>query len=239
MKNIQLPILGTQEIYTLKPEKIIGIGLNYRDHVTESLVFGSQALQEPSEPVLFAKTINTLIGPGDSINLPTLLATLFEEPRTDLEAELAIIIGTKATRVDADHALAYVLGYTCFNDVTQRNIQKTDPSGWFRGKSFDSFGPIGPAIATPEYLRAKNLDPQNLTILSRINGSVKQSSNTNQMIFPITRLIESITQFITLEPGDIIATGTPKGISPIQPHDLVEIEIEGIGILKNPVSTIG
>lgn len=237
MNQISLPILGSDTWYVLRPEKIIGIGLNYRDHVKESLTFGSAPMEVPKEPVLFAKTINTLIGPEEYIDLPVSLIHQFEDPRTDLEAELAIIIGAKASRIPAEQALEYVFGYTCFNDVSQRNIQKTDPSGWFRGKSFDTFGPIGPAIATPQYLQSHNLDPQNLSILSRLNGEVKQSSNTNQMIFPIARLIEHITQFITLEPGDIIATGTPMGICPIQPGDVVEIEIEGIGILRNPVSS--
>jgi 2-keto-4-pentenoate hydratase/2-oxohepta-3-ene-1,7-dioic acid hydratase in catechol pathway len=237
MKPINLPLLGSKTTYTLRPEKIIGIGLNYRDHVKESLTFGSAPMEVPTEPVLFAKTINTLIGPEEHIVLPSFLANQFEDPRTDLEAELAIIIGTRASKIPATQALEYVFGYTCFNDVSQRNIQKTDPSGWFRGKSFDTFGPIGPAIATPEYFQSHNLDPQNLSILSRLNGAVKQSSNTNQMIFPIAQLIEHITQFITLEQGDIIATGTPMGIYPIQHGDVVEIEIQGIGILRNPVST--
>jgi len=235
MKLIQLPILGTQDSYTLQPDKIIGVGLNYRDHIKESLTFGSEPLVEPTEPVLFAKTINTLIGPEEPILLPGFLSKQFDEPRTDLEAELAIIISTKATNIDIEHALDHVLGFTCFNDVSQRNIQKTDPSGWFRGKSIDTFGPIGPAIATPAYLYAQDLDPQNLNILSRLNGQVTQSSNTNQMIFSIAQLIAYISQYITLEPGDIIATGTPMGISPLRPGDVVEIEIQGIGILKNQV----
>ncbi|MDR0524248.1 MAG: fumarylacetoacetate hydrolase family protein [Spirochaetaceae bacterium] len=208
--------------------KVIGVGLNYRDHVKEGFSNG-KALKIPKEPVLFVKTPNTLIGPDEPIILPKILKSYgFETPRTDIEAELAVLIGKPGRNIPAEQAFEYVSGYACFNDVSQRNIQTSDVSGWFRGKCFDTFGPIGPVIS-----RIPN--PQNLAICSRINGAVKQSGNTRDMIFSIPELIAFISRNFTLEKGDIIATGTPAGVSPIQPGDIVEVEIEGLGILRNPV----
>ncbi len=235
MHTITLPILGTNQTYRIQPEKVIAIGLNYRDHVKESLTFGDKGLDEPPEPVLFCKTNNVLIGPGDEIIIPDYLGEYHPKPRTDYEAELAIIIGKQAKSISQEEAMDYVLGYTCFNDVSQRNIQKSDPSGWFRGKSLDTFGPIGPAVATPQYLAGLGLDPQNLDIRCRLNGKVVQESNTQHMIFPLTRLISFVSRHMTLEPGDVIATGTPSGIGAMVPGDRVEIEVQGIGVLENPV----
>ncbi|MDR3171554.1 MAG: fumarylacetoacetate hydrolase family protein [Treponema sp.] len=227
---IALSLAGTDERITIAPSKIIAVGLNYRAHVRES----SSALQKPfaipGEPVLFAKTPNVLIGPGEPIIIPGHIGP-FEEPRTDPEAELGIIIAKKGKHIPEDQAFDYVLGYTCFNDVSQRNIQNTDVSGWFRGKSFDTFGPIGPVVVRPQDLG----NPQCLAICSRINGVLKQSGNTADMIFSIPRLIAYISRNFTLQAGDIIATGTPSGISPLHLGDIVEVEIEGIGILRNPV----
>ncbi|NCN05601.1 MAG: fumarylacetoacetate hydrolase family protein [Spirochaetales bacterium] len=239
MNPIVLPILGTSDHYTVAPTKIIAVGLNYRDHVKESLTFGDRGLDEPPEPVLFAKTTNVLIGPGEPIIIPGYLTEYAPNPRTDYEAELAIVIGKTASRVSEAQALDYVLGYTGFNDVSQRDIQKNDPSGWFRGKSLDSFGPIGPAIATPSYLKSQGLDPQSLDVSCRLNGTTVQNSNTRHMIFSLTRIISFISRHIRLEPGDIIATGTPSGIGAIAPGDIVEVEVHGIGVLKNPVTTEG
>ncbi|MDR1307568.1 MAG: fumarylacetoacetate hydrolase family protein [Treponema sp.] len=229
---ITLPVTGEPgRVITLNPSKIIAVGLNYRAHVRESLTFGTKSLDEPKEPVLFAKTPNVLIGSGESIVIPRLIDDYgFEEPRTDPEGELAVIIGKGGRHIREENALDHVLGYTCFNDVSQRNIQKADPSGWFRGKSFDTFGPAGPAAA----LRG-SIDPGKLGILTRINGRIVQSGNTRDMIFSVPRLIAYISKQFTLEPGDLIATGTPAGISPVKPGDTVEVEIEGIGILRNPV----
>ena len=238
MKPITLPILGTPDHYSLSPSKIIAVGLNYRDHVKESLTFGDKGLDAPPEPVLFAKTTNVLIGPGEQIIIPGYLSEYATSPRTDYEAELGIVIGKTASRVEEAEALDYVLGYTCFNDVSQRDIQKSDPSGWFRGKSLDTFGPIGPAIATPEYLASQGLDPQALDISCRLNGTTVQNSNTRLMIFSLRRIISFISRHIRLEPGDIIATGTPSGIGAIAPGDQVEVEVQGIGVLKNPVSGV-
>jgi 2-keto-4-pentenoate hydratase/2-oxohepta-3-ene-1,7-dioic acid hydratase in catechol pathway len=222
----------TSSEIVIQPSKIIAVGLNYREHVKESLSFGDKEHVVPREPVLFAKTPNVLIGPGEAIVIPALVGDYgFEEPRTDPECELAVIIAKRGRHISEEKALEYVAGYTCFNDVSQRNIQKADPSGWFRGKSFDTFGPIGPVVVSPGDLG----DPGKLAIATRINGEVKQSGNTADMIFSVPRLIAYISRNFTLEAGDIIATGTPAGISPIRSGDTVEVEIEGIGILRNPV----
>jgi len=202
------------------------------DHVKESLTFGNKPIDVPSEPVIFAKTPNVLIGPGEKIIIPDHIKDYnFENPRVDPECELAIIIGKRCRNVPEGKAFDYVLGYTCFNDVSQRNIQKADVSGWFRGKSFDTFGPVGPVVVSHNDIG----DPQKLNLICRINGVVKQSSNTSDMIFPIPVLISFISRQFTLEEGDLIVTGTPAGVSPIVPGDTVEVEIEKIGILSNPV----
>jgi 2-keto-4-pentenoate hydratase/2-oxohepta-3-ene-1,7-dioic acid hydratase in catechol pathway len=229
---IQLPLAGTGKKINLCPSKIIAVGLNYRDHLKESLSFGDKAHDLPSEPVLFAKTPNTLVGPGAAIVIPSHIKEYkFDDERVDPECELAIVIGRKGRHIPLEKAFDYVLGYTCFNDVSQRNIQKSDASGWFRGKSFDTFGPIGPVVVSHNDIG----DPQNLRITCKINGVVNQSGNTRDMIFPIPVLISFISRQFTLEEGDIIATGTPAGISPIVPGDTVEVEVETIGVLRNPV----
>ncbi|MDP3178233.1 MAG: fumarylacetoacetate hydrolase family protein [Spirochaetaceae bacterium] len=234
---VVLPVLGTGKSLELRNPKIIAVGLNYRDHVAESPSILAKTTaptpEEPKEPILFAKTPNVLIGPGEPIPIPqALLAGYgFAECRTDYEAELAVVMGERCKNVDVAHALSAVLGYTCFNDVSQRNFQKSDRSGWFRGKSLDGFGPIGPVIVPASALP----DPQKLAISCRRNGKTVQSSTTAEMIFSVATLIAFISRHMTLEPGDIIATGTPSGVGPIKPGDVVEIEIEGIGILSNPV----
>jgi len=229
---IQLPFTGSNNKVVINPSKIIAVGLNYMDHVKESLTFGNKPIDVPSEPVIFAKTPNVLIGPGEKIIIPDHIKDYnFENPRVDPECELAIIIGKRCRNVPEGKAFDYVLGYTCFNDVSQRNIQKADVSGWFRGKSFDTFGPVGPVVVSHNDIG----DPQKLNLICRINGVVKQSSNTSDMIFPIPVLISFISRQFTLEEGDLIVTGTPAGVSPIVPGDTVEVEIEKIGILSNPV----
>ena len=229
---IRLPFAGSNKKIDIKPTKIIAVGLNYMEHVRESLTYGDKPLQPPPEPVFFAKTPNVLIAPGEPIIIPAFIKEYnFPNPRVDPEAELAIIIEKRCKHVPEKNAFDYVLGYTCFNDVSQRNIQKSDVAGWYRCKSFDTFGPIGPVVVSHNDIG----DPQNLNLQCRINGEVKQSSNTNDMIFSLSVLISFISKQLTLEEGDIIITGTPQGVSPIVPGDTVEVEIEKIGILSNPV----
>ena len=230
---LRLPLRGTQGTVEIRPSKIIAVGLNYREHVTESQVFDLKKLEVPSEPVLFAKTPNVLIGPGESIVLPAIMYSYnFPSPRVDHEAELAVVIGKRGKNISEERALEHVFAYTCFNDVSQRDIQKMDASGWFRGKSFDSFGPLGPELVRPQDLG----DPGKLAISCRVNGEVKQRASTADMIFSVAQLIAFISRNFTLEEGDIIATGTPSGVSPLKEGDLVEVEIENIGILQNPVT---
>ncbi len=231
---VTLPLRNHDTPVDLLPRTIIGIGLNYREHVAEShsLHGRDEAPDAPAEPVLFAKTPNVLIGPDAPIVLPRYLRDCgFDELRTDYEAELAVIIARECRSVAAETALEYVLGYTCMNDVSQRNFQRGDVSGWFRGKSLDTFGPIGPVIVPPQDIA----DPQSLDIQCRLNGEVVQQSNTRLMIFPVRELIAYISKHITLQRGDIITTGTPAGVGPLSHGDVVEVEIERIGTLRNPV----
>ncbi len=231
---VTLPVSNNNSSYELNPSKIIALGINYRSHLSDSysVKMGGYAPDVPEEPVLFAKTPNVLIGPWESIVIPSfLLGYGFDDLRTDYEAELAVIIGRKCRKVTAGEALDYVFGYTCMNDVSQRNIQIADRTGWFRGKSLDTFGPVGPRIVSPREVG----DPQDLAIQCRLNGKTVQDSNTSMMIFSVARTIAFISKNFTLMPGDIIATGTPKGVGRIQHGDVVEVEIEKIGVLRNPV----
>lgn len=216
------------------PSKIIALGLNYLEHIRESVTATAAGAtdQLPEEPILFAKTPNVLIGPEQPIRIPRILGEYrFDEARTDYEAELAVVIGERASHVTEEEAERYIFGFTCFNDVSQRNIQKGDRSGWFRGKSFDTFGPIGPVVVPLETLP----DYSSLSIKARLNGTVVQDGNTADMIFGIPRTIAYISRNMTLEPGDIVVTGTPSGVGPLHDGDVVEVEIEGIGVLRNPV----
>ncbi len=233
--SIKLPLAGQNLTYTLNPSKIIALGLNYREHVRESVFLNSNNLPQelPSEPILFAKTPNVLIQDGEDIVIPAFINTDydFDDIRIDYEAELAVVIKDRCKDVSVADALSHVLGYTCMNDVSMRNFQVSDKSGWFRGKSLDTFGPVGPCLVPAENI----LDPQNLNIRCRLNGKVVQDSNTSYMIFSIADTIVYISKQITLEAGDIIMTGTPSGVGKIRHGDIVEVEIEGVGILRNRV----
>lgn len=209
-----------------RPEKIICVGLNYRDHALES----GQVV--PEEPVLFAKYPNSLIGPQESISLPRVAPD-----QVDYEAELAVVIGRMASRVPVSTALEHVGGYTCANDVSARDLQARGGQ-WVHGKAIDTFLPLGPWLVTPEEIP----DPQNLGIRCLVNGEVLQDSNTTLMIFGVAELISFISQTITLSAGDIIITGTPPGIGAARKPprylcagDEVTVAIEGIGELANPV----
>jgi 2-keto-4-pentenoate hydratase/2-oxohepta-3-ene-1,7-dioic acid hydratase in catechol pathway len=209
-----------------RPGKIVAVGLNYRDHSIEA---GAKEL--PKTPIIFAKFPTSISGPGDSIVLP------HGDSQVDYEAELAVVIGKKTKAISAAEALQNVAGYMPLNDVSARTWQFADKQ-WVRGKSCDTFCPTGPYLTTRDEIS----DPQSLSISARVNGSTLQDSNTSRMIFGVAALIEFISASITLEPGDIIATGTPEGVGvfrtpPIflKPGDIVEIEIEKLGLLRNPV----
>lgn len=231
---ITLPISGHDDTYQINPTKIIALGLNYREHIAEShsVRVSGMTPEVPSEPVLFAKTPNVLVGPGEPIVIPAFLEEYeFAEPRVDYEAELAVVVKDECKNVPAERWREHVLGFTCMNDVSQRNIQTGDRSGWFRGKSLDTFGPVGPALVLTEDLP----DPQNLAIRCRLNGTTVQEANTSQMIFPIPQIIAFVSKNFRLMPGDLILTGTPSGVGRIKHGDVVEVEVEGIGVLRNPV----
>lgn len=232
---IELPIKNRRDTYTVKPTKLIALGLNYRAHIAESVSVKVKGFtdEEPSEPLLFPKTPNVLIGPESTIVIPEFLKSYgFKTLRTDYEAELAVIISDECKGLSPAEAMQHVYGYTCMNDVSQRNIQNGDRTGWFRGKSLDTFGPIGPLVV----LRENMPDPQNLDIRCRLNGKTVQEGNTSQMIFTIPEIIAFVSKNFTLMPGDIILTGTPAGVGPLNHGDTVEVEIEHIGILKNTVA---
>lgn len=206
------------------PSKIICVGLNYRDHAAES------GMAIPERPLIFSKWPNTLIGPGDAIVLPTL------SDQVDYEAELGVVIGMRATKVSVADALAHVKGYCCANDVSARDVQLGDGQ-WARGKSLDTFCPVGPLVPASQVA-----DPQQLRIRAVLNGETLQDATTADMIFSVAEIISFISQGITLEPGDLILTGTPPGVGfarkpPIflRNGDEITVEIDGIGSLSNPV----
>ena len=197
------------------PTKIIAIGLNYLDHAKEL------KMNIPEYPLIFMKPPTAVIGDGEIIIYPP------QTQELHYEGELGIVIGKKARNVSIEEAKDYIDGYTCANDVTARDLQRMD-SQWTRSKSFDTFCPLGPRIV-------KDVDPTNLAIATRVNGVTKQSSNTNQMIFNAYKLVSFISAIMTLLPGDVISTGTPPGVEELQVGDVVEVEIEGIGTLRNTV----
>jgi 2-keto-4-pentenoate hydratase/2-oxohepta-3-ene-1,7-dioic acid hydratase in catechol pathway len=208
-----------------RPGKIICIGLNYRDHAAES------KMAVPESPITFSKYVTCVTNPSAPVFLPR------TSEKVDYEAELAVVIGRRGKHVPVERAFEYVLGYTNFNDVSARDFQFADGQ-WQRGKSCDTFAPIGPAIVTSDEIP----NPHRLRIQLRLNGQPMQDSTTEQLIFGIDRLVSFLSETVTLEPGDIIATGTPPGVGfarkpPVflKPGDLMEVEVEGLGVLSNPV----
>ena len=197
------------------PTKIVGIGQNYRAHALEM----GKGL--PEEPLMFLKPPSAIILDGAAIERPA------GYERVDYEGELGVVIGQRARRVPRDRALEVVAGFTCVNDVTVRDLQKKDGQ-WTRAKGFDTFCPLGPRVVP-------GLDPSNLRITTRVDGVVRQDSTTADLIFDVPTLIAFCSQHMTLEPGDIISTGTPSGVGNLVPGNVVEVEIEGIGVLRNPV----
>jgi 2-keto-4-pentenoate hydratase/2-oxohepta-3-ene-1,7-dioic acid hydratase in catechol pathway len=200
----------------VQPGKIVCVGRNYADHARE---LGNEP---PSEPIIFLKPPSALLDPGGTIVRPA------ASERVDFEGELAIVIGRRAKAISADAWADYVFGFTCANDVTARDLQKKDVQ-FTRGKGFDTFCPLGPSIDTA-------FDPANKAISTRVNGELRQNGTTDAMIFSCGALLAFITSIMTLEPGDVVLTGTPAGVGPLQAGDIVDVEIEGIGTLRNDVA---
>lgn len=213
--DIKVPLSDVKLLAPCLPSKIVAVGLNYADHAAEL------ELTIPDFPALFMKPPSSVIGPNDEIIYPPM------SKQVDYEGELAIVIGQTASYVPENEAQNFVLGYTCLNDVTARDLQNVD-SQWIRAKGFDTFAPIGPYIVS-------DVNPDNLDIELRLNGELKQKSNTSNFIFKTNYLVSKISEIMTLYPGDVITTGTPSGIGPMKPGDVVEVEIDGIGILRNAV----
>jgi 2-keto-4-pentenoate hydratase/2-oxohepta-3-ene-1,7-dioic acid hydratase in catechol pathway len=208
-----------------RPPKIIALGLNYASHAKES------GRADPKEPIIFCKASTSVIGPEDKVVIDPNIG------RVDPEVELAVIIGAKAKNVSREEAGKYIAGYTILNDISARDMQSADfelRNPWFRSKSIDTFCPIGPCIVLPDEISP--LDELDLEM--KVNGETRQKSNTKQLIFKIPELIEYISSIITLEPGDIISTGTPEGIAPIKPGDVLEATVERIGTLTNYVRSL-
>jgi 2-keto-4-pentenoate hydratase/2-oxohepta-3-ene-1,7-dioic acid hydratase in catechol pathway len=197
------------------PTKLICVGRNYAAHAAE---LGNDV---PTQPLFFLKPPSAVIGPEDPISLP-------EESEVHYEAELAVVIGRRCRRVPPSEAQDVILGYTCMNDVSNRSAQAWE-TNWVRAKAFDTSAPIGPVIVSPDELA----EPFHIRL--RLNGAIRQEGWTSSLIFPIRELISTISAFMTLEPGDVIATGTPKGVGKLAVGDVVEVEIDGIGVLRNPV----
>lgn len=210
-----LPVEEANLLSPCTPTKIVCVGRNYAAHAAE---LGNEV---PERPLLFFKPPSALIGPNDEIVLP-------KSSLVHHEAELAVVIGTRCRNVAAQEAMSVVLGYTCMNDVSDREAQKWDKN-WVRAKGFDTSAPLGPMIVTPDEIEGP------FHVMSRVNGEIRQDGSTADFIFPIPALIEEITRYMTLEPGDVIATGTPAGVGPLVSGDIVEVEIEGIGVLRNSV----
>jgi 2-keto-4-pentenoate hydratase/2-oxohepta-3-ene-1,7-dioic acid hydratase in catechol pathway len=212
-----MPLRSVRLLAPVVPRKIVCIGRNYRDHAAE---LGNEV---PKEPLLFLKAPSAVIGPEDAIRVPPQLQ------RVDFEGELAVVIGKTASHIGGEDVKPYIRGYTIVNDVTARDLQKSDGQ-WSRAKGFDTFCPIGPLVTD-------EIDPSaGVSVETRLNGEVKQHGNTRDLIFPIDTLLRHIAAAMTLYPGDVIPTGTPAGVAAMRSGDRVEVEVEGIGTLANPVA---
>jgi 2-keto-4-pentenoate hydratase/2-oxohepta-3-ene-1,7-dioic acid hydratase in catechol pathway len=211
----EIPLDDVRLLAPILPSKVVCLGRNYAAHAAE---FGGEV---PEEPLVFLKPSTSVSGPGDPIPLPPI------SNRVDYEGELAVVIGRIARNVRAEETFRYILGYTCGNDVTLRDLQKKDEQ-WARAKGFDGSCPLGPWVET-------ELDPIDVHLETRVNGEVRQSASTSDMVFGVATIIEFVTAFMTLLPGDVIMTGTPEGVGKLEPGDRVEVVIDGIGVLLNPV----
>ena len=208
-----VPLDDVHLLAPVLPSKLVCVGKNYAAHAAE---FG---MEVPEEPLLFLKPSTAVIGPNDPIRLLPI------SKRVDYEGELAVVIGRLARDVRAEDASKYILGYTCANDVTLRDLQKADDQ-WTRAKGFDGSCPLGPWIET-------DLDPNDAMVRTRVNGEIRQQASTNDMVFGVATLLEHITTFMTMLPGDTLLTGTPDGVGPLADGDVIEVEVEGVGVLRN------
>ncbi|WP_421617662.1 fumarylacetoacetate hydrolase family protein [Brevibacillus sp. TJ4] len=215
MTGLEVPLDDVVLQAPSAPSKVVCIGVNYRDHAEE------MGIDLPAEPLMFLKPSTTVVGPGEPIVYPRLTENLH------YEGELAVVIKKEAKHVKAEDAEEYILGYTCAIDVTARDLQMKDGQ-WTRSKSFDTFCPLGPAIAA-------KLDHQDLRIVTRVNGEVRQDSSTSQMVFSVPQLVEAVSAVMTLLPGDVILTGTPPGVGELKVGDEISVTIEGIGTLSTRV----
>jgi 2-keto-4-pentenoate hydratase/2-oxohepta-3-ene-1,7-dioic acid hydratase in catechol pathway len=211
------PLSAVKLLVPCEPTKIVCVGRNYRDHAKE---LGNEV---PAEPLIFLKPPSSLIAQGEDIVYPGI------SQNVHFEGELGIVIGKRARHVKAENALDYVFGYTCVNDVTARDLQRKDGQ-WSRAKGFDTFCPTGPSI-----VRRADIDLENLRVRTRLDGEIKQDAPVTDMIFSVSVIIAFVTEFLTLEPGDLVATGTPSGVGPMLPGSTVAVEIEGIGLLENKI----
>jgi 2-keto-4-pentenoate hydratase/2-oxohepta-3-ene-1,7-dioic acid hydratase in catechol pathway len=208
---------GAKLLAPCTPTKIVCVGRNYPEHARE---LGNEV---PKEPLIFLKPPSSLIGSGDAIVYPAI------SQRVDFEGELGVVIGERARHVKRADALRYILGYTCVNDVTARDLQRQDGQ-WTRGKGFDTFCPVGPCLVTPD-----DLDFDSLRVRTFVDDELKQDGSVRDMLFPLDVIIAYVSEFMTLEPGDLIATGTPPGVGPLLPGSRVRVEIDGVGVLENAV----
>jgi len=211
----RVPLADVRLLAPVLPSKAVCVGKNYAAHAAE---FG---MEVPDEPLLFLKPSTAIAGPGDPLQLLPI------STRVDYEGELAVVIGRLARHVRAEDAYRYILGFTCANDVTLRDLQKMDDQ-WARAKGFDGSCPLGPWVET-------ELDPIDIRVETRLNGEIRQAAQTSDMVFGVAELIEYITEFMTLLPGDVLLTGTPEGVGRLSDGDVVEVEVEGVGTLSNPV----
>lgn len=214
-----IPLAEVRLLAPVTPSKIVCVGRNYLDHALE---LGNPM---PTEPLLFLKAPSAIIGPDEAILLPQ------QSAQVEHEGELGVVIGRLARRLtEGDNPLHYILGYTCLNDVTARDLQRADLQ-FTRAKSFDTFCPVGPFIAT-------GINPLDVFVQTRVNGELRQNARTSVMAFPVPMLLRYISNIMTLYPGDLVATGTPAGVSRLEAGDIVEVEVEGIGTLRNEVKTL-
>ncbi len=211
-----VPFAEARLLAPVFPTKVVGIGRNYAGHT------GEMGAERPEEPLIFLKPSTAVIGPGEAVRYPP------DSHEVHHEAELAVVIGKVARNVAIEDAGAHIIGYTAANDITARDLQRSDEQ-WTRAKGFDTFCPLGPAVET-------EFDPaEGMAIIARVNGEVRQEATTTDLIFGVGELVAFVSRIMTLLPGDVVLTGTPQGVGPVQPGDVIEVEIEGIGILRNPV----